>query len=452
MALLLAARPAAAQPATATVVLAATQAAPAQALLDSMGVNTHFSFAGTPYASGYAAVKAKLVALGLHHVRDLLTTRTTDLASVGLTSTVLLEPNTTSPEAGQARVKALNARRVVVDAVEGANEPDMFWHRLGISYHGQGYPAGVAAYQRDLYRAFKSDPATASLPVIGMSLGLAGMANAVPPPALHGLRAFVDWGDVHPYPYNGNPFAPVRHYGGLASFYRQGTFPSVYLDEYPDALRAIAPIYARGPMAATETGYPAGRHFTSEALQARYIPRLFAEHFRLGFKRTYLYQLIDSTQDATGRDPDACFGLLRYDLSERPAYRSLRRFAHILLEEAGPGGAVPAGLRLRLTVHGQGDFGDATRVHHILLSRPDGSLVLLVWDEVSGEDASTDPRRPVAVPRLAAELVASAPVTIRMRDIAGGDGDVMREGAGVAWRFSVPDAVVAIDIGRARTG
>jgi hypothetical protein len=277
------------------------------------------------------------------------------------------------------------------------------------------------------------------------------MANATPPRALDGLRASVDWGDVHPYPYNGNPFAPDRRYGGLASFYRQGTFPSVNVDEYPDALRAYGRIYGKGPMAATETGYPAGPHFTSEALQARYVPRLFAEHFRLGFKRTYLYQLADTLRDAGGHDPDGCFGLLRYDLSERAAYRSLRRFAHVIAEAAGPGGAVPTDLRLRLILHGQGDFNDAARIHHVLLSRPDGAWLLLLWNEVSGEDASTDPRRPVAVPRLAAELMPSAPVIVRIREMDQGDGVTPRLTAGpdAPLRFSVPDAVIAIDIAAA---
>jgi hypothetical protein len=438
---------AAAQTATAHILLEASQAAPARDLLDSMGVNTHFGFLDSPYALRFAEVKAKLADLGLHHVRDTLTPRARELAAAGILSTVLLEPNTTLPDAAVAGIKTLNAHGVIVDTVEGANEPDMFWQRLGILYHGQGYPTGVAAYQRDLYRAFKADPATRSLPVIGVSLGLAGMANATPPRALDGLRASVDWGDVHPYPYNGNPFAPDRRYGGLASFYRQGTFPSVNVDEYPVALRAYVPIYGKGPMASTETGYPAGPHFTSEALQARYIPRLFAEHFRLGFKRTYLYQFADSSRDATGRNPDGCFGLLRYDLSERPAYRSLRRFAHVLAEAAGPGGAVPAGLGFQLIVHGQGDFSDAARVHHILLSRPDGSLVLLLWDEVSGEDASTDPRLPVSVPRLAAELVPSKPVVLRVRDMDGGEGKQIVATPRLPLQFSVPDSVIALDLG-----
>lgn len=420
------------------------QARPVAALLDSMGVNTHFSFADTPYEARYPEVRRKLMALGLHHVRDLLTDRAADLAQLGITTTILAEPNTMSPQAAQARVKALNAHGPVIDAVEGANEPDMFWPRLHITYEGQGYPDGPVNYQRDLFRAFKADPATAALPIIGLSLGLAGMANATP--SLHGLRPFVDWGDVHPYPYNGNPFGPNLRYGGLGSFFHDGTFPSVYIDPSPDALRAYRDIYGPGPMAVTETGYPTGPHFTREALQARYLVRLYAEYFRLGFQRTYVYQLLDSVEDPTGRDPDASFGLLRHDLSERPSFGAVQEFAHLLSRPAGPGPAAPSNLTLSLRVAGVPGFPDARRVHHLLLSRPDGTLLLLLWHEVSGEDASTDPRRAIAVPKLPAQLDASEPITCRVRELEAGRERRAVAGPQASLALEVPDSVIAVEI------
>ena len=420
--------------------LNASDAVPAASFLDSMGVNTHFTFASTPYAARYAEVRSKLAALGLHHIRDVLHPHVTDLAKLNIRTTALAEPNLGTPESFRERVKALNAAGISVDAVEGANEPDMFWERLHISWEGQGYPEGPAVWQRDLFHAFKADPATAKLTIIGPSLGLAGLPNAQPPEAWKGLRNYVDWGDFHPYPYNGNPFGLELAYGTLPSLFHNGTFPSVTMDEAPDAFRAYRTIYGSGPYAATETGYPTGPHFTSEELQAKYLPRLYAECFRLGLKRTYLYQLLDNVQDPTGQDPDASFGLLRYDLSERPSFQAIAALTRLVTKPRGPGKAVPGTLHLTLTVAGAGDFPDASRVHHLLLRRLDGTLLLLLWHEVSGEDTSSTPRRSVAVPPLPARLDADHPVRFKM------EGRSIGPFTGID--VSVPDSLVALEIAR----
>lgn len=427
-----------AQAGEATTQIEAAAAVPAAAFLDSIGVNTHFLFENTPYAIRYAEVRSKLAVLGLHHVRDVLHPYVRDLARLGIRTTVLAEPSLGTPESFRDRIKALNADGAAVDAVEGANEPDMFWKRLRISWKGQGYPEGPVVWQRDLFQIFKADPATAKLTIIGPSLGLAGLPNARPPESWKNLRKYVDWGNFHPYAYNANPFGPELAYGTLPSFFHNGTFPSVTVDEAPDAFRAYQSIYGPGPYAATETGYPAGHRFTSEELQAKYLPRLYAEYFRIGLKRTYLYQLLDSAQDPTGRDPEASFGLLRYDLSERPAFRTVAALTRLLARPAGPGGAVPGALRLTLTVTGVGDFPDASRVHHLLLRRPDNSLLLLLWHEVSGEDTSSKPRRPVAVPPLPARLDAGQPVRFKVEE----RDDELATGIDL----SVPDSLVAVEI------
>jgi hypothetical protein len=418
----------------------AASAQPAAAFLDSLGINTHFLFADSPYATRYAEVRAKLVELGLHHVRDVPNPHMADLARAGIRTTLLAEPNFGTPETFRDRVKQWNAAEPVVDTIEGANEPDMFWQRLHISWQGKGYPEGPVLWQRDLFRAFKADPATAPLTIIGPSLGLAGMPNAPPPQSWAGLWAYVDWGDFHPYPYNGNAFAPALAYGGLGSFYAHGTFPSVGIDQSPDAYRAYRTIYGAAPMAATETGYPTGPHFTSEALQAKYLPRLYAEYFRLGIKRAYVYQLLDDFQDTTGQDADGSFGFLRHDLSERPAFGAVASLAHLLAEPAAADPGSPAGLRLTLTVTGVGKFPDASRVHHLLLRRASGALLLLLWHEVSGEDTSATPRQPIVVPSLPATLEASVPVRFNVSGVQGVPA--------MTTAVLVPDRLIAIEITR----
>ena len=50
--------------------MSSTLARPADALVDSIGVNTHFGYTDKPYFSRFAEVKAKLGALGVRHIRD----------------------------------------------------------------------------------------------------------------------------------------------------------------------------------------------------------------------------------------------------------------------------------------------------------------------------------------------------------------------------------------------
>jgi hypothetical protein len=193
-------------------------------------------------------------------------------------------------------------------------------------------------------------------------------------------------------------------------------------------------------MAATESGYPTGGMFTSEALAAKYIVRLYLENFRLGIKRTYLYQLLDNIAHPAIGDPDGSFGLLRYDLSERPAFGAVAALAHLLAATPAGGRAVPPNLRLVLTVRGAGEFTDPSRGHHLLVRRPDGTLLLLLWHEVSGEDTSSHPRRPVTVPPLPARIEASTGVRFMVDGRSGG-------AAGSA-DFLVPDSVVAVAVSR----
>jgi hypothetical protein len=425
-----------------TVSLTAASARPAEVLLGSMGVVTHFGFYGTPYTDRYAEVRSKLIALGIHRVRDMNNERITDLADHGITTTLIADPKQDGPEAVRDQVKRLNRTQRAIDAVEGPNEPDGFWSMLHISYQGKGYPDGSVQYQKDLYHLLKADPETSSLPVIGTALGLAGIPTAEPVRAMFGLWQYADLGNFHPYPFGGNDAGPPGAYGGLHAFYRAGTFPSVNLVVAQGAYRAVSPIYGNRPMAATETGYPTDIHHTAEGLQAKYIPRVYAEYFRLGIKPIFVYQFLDHQYDPKNQDPESAFGLLRYDLSERPSYVALQDFIHTLnppeSESCAP---PPPDLRLTLNIFGSGAFDDTSHVHHLLLRRADGALLLLLWDEVSGDDASTDPHTPIAVPALPATLRTNRTVRAAIHTIGGAEG---RFSVSDTFRVGVTDAITFV--------
>ncbi|HWH69475.1 MAG TPA: hypothetical protein VNT26_08830, partial [Candidatus Sulfotelmatobacter sp.] len=78
---------------------AAVPAASADAFVDTMGVCTHWQYADTVYGKRFPELKARLVELGLRHVRDgggneTFIARTRELAASGIRTTILLDPGT----------------------------------------------------------------------------------------------------------------------------------------------------------------------------------------------------------------------------------------------------------------------------------------------------------------------------------------------------------------------
>ena len=158
----------------------AEQAVAAEAFLDSFGLNPSL-----PPDSGprYAAIKAKILALGIRHVRaGLDSPHIADLARSGIKVMVVVGmpygPN--NPATGQPlgppyngtqadvdhirdTIKRINAAPggPAIDSVEASNEPDIFWNTwYNQTYGGEGYPNGSNHFGRDLYTTLKADPAT----------------------------------------------------------------------------------------------------------------------------------------------------------------------------------------------------------------------------------------------------------------------------------------------------
>jgi hypothetical protein len=388
-----------------TAAVATETARSTESFVDSIGVCTHWGYSDTPYGYAYDKVKQALVASGIRHLRDGFHTHIEELAGLGVQTTVVAEPDSASPAELRDKIKAANRKLIGVDAVEGPNEPDLFWVQNKKTYQGKGFPEGVVQFQKDLYATLKADPATAKLTVIGPSLGKTyDPGGGSPNPLAKGLLTdSVDWGNFHPYP-GGNPFSVPFPYGTLEKYYWFGTFPSANLDEFPYALNTYSPPFAPKPMCATETGYSTFRDGQSEAVQAKYMPRLFAEYFRLGMRRAYAYEFIDEFADPAGTNREAHFGLLRRDLTPKPAYNALRNLIQILAEPGGEQNSrqnfKPSTLDFKLDVKPAGEYNKTQFVHHLLLQKSNGDFYLLLWHEISNEDASAHPHRQIAPPDM----------------------------------------------------
>lgn len=347
--------------------------------VDSIGVNVHTSYTDTPYAN-QQEVRSALRDLGILHVRDGIVSNREDqyralrdLARQRIQVNLIMgDPRgrfgTGSVEEQVATLK----RRLegVAHTVEGPNE-----------YDGSGDPAWprtLRSYQMRLHGLLKGASALARLPLVAPSLvDTSGWRR------LGDLRSWLDFGNIHHYP-GGRPPAT---------------------SDIEGQLRLIRPGSGSAPVFVTETGYhnavnaPVDQHAgVSERAAAIYLPVLLLEHFRLGIRRTFLYELVDERREPGRRDPEQHFGLLRHDLSRKPAFQSIRN----LIALAGEAKSVePSALPFSIR--------SGAPVRHLLLQDPDGSFRVALWRSglaVWSPRAKVELRPPPVAVQLQLEQIA----------------------------------------------
>jgi hypothetical protein len=329
----------------ATTMLTET-ATPARAFVDSIGVVTHFAYADTPYGNRFETVAQRLIDLGVRHVRDgvvlgdtLVCERERSLATHGVRFSYVTQP---ALSAGDIAAWAKCAGPAL-ESFEGPNEYDLS-HPAGDT----DWAATLRAFQKTLYDAVKGNAALRSCPVIGPSLTSADAFRAV-----GDLSADLDFGNVHDYFAGHEPETPGYGLGGYGSI------------EYN--LEGARLLSGAKPIVATETGYGTGTGHgdVPDDVQAAYVPRLFLTQFAAGIARTDEYELLDE-----GPEPFDRFGLLRSDLSPKPAYVALQS----LIAALADGDATPRSERLSYSLE-----GDVPGLRHALFEKHDGRFVLALW-------------------------------------------------------------------------
>jgi hypothetical protein len=411
-----------------------------------MGLNTHWAYPS--YASNSSKLQNILINSGVRHIRDegnsLMPGVMKVLGPYNIKATLLIDefhgviPNQnywSGNPPGTTYVIADFLKNYMptgaVDAVEMANELDVFnylykWHPSDNNTlstnpsSSEYYGAYGQAVTKDCWLAIKSDPTLASIKIIGPTVGM-----QVPSPYTPGsLYEYVDWGGFHTYPARANSWTFPQAYDTIQKYYWDSFEPSVNIatDTYggtPLMFMWYQPAFSNGgnskPMASTETGYhtalaPKG---ISVIAQGKYIPRLFAEYFRNGIIRTFVYELYDEGANAT--DPEQNYGLVYNDMTPKPAYTALASLIQLLAE---PGAQfVPGTLNYSLAVQANGPYVRTGYVHDRLLEKSSGDFYLLLWHEISDTsdtDASgnslTGEQRDIAPPAL--QTTIKLPVAI----------------------------------------
>ncbi|MDX6624108.1 MAG: hypothetical protein QOE75_2040 [Solirubrobacterales bacterium] len=329
---------------------AAVPARAADTFVDSIGINTHTYYTNTEYYQDFGTVTQRLKELGVRHVRENLVPNRSDqykmlnsLAAQGIKSTLILgDPREGSQ--GLAKLVSIAATMPgAIDALEGPNEWDL-------TAWGTNWMSTLAPYQAELWQRVKATPSLAGIPVVGPSLGNTDSVAS-------DLSGYLEFGNLHSYP-NAEP-------------------PEWNLSNH---LKWSTRMSASKPVMSTETGYhnamaySGGHRPLSEAAEAVYLPRLFLEYYRRGIVRTFSYELLDEFPDSGKHEAESNFGLLRNDLSPKPAYTALQNLIAICSDS---GGSFAPG-KLDYTVS-----GDQTELRQLLLQKSDGSYYLALWRATS---------------------------------------------------------------------
>jgi hypothetical protein len=393
--------------------------------VDSIGVCTHWSYGDTPYAKAYDLVRQHLAESGIRHVRDGLYFRELELwHAYGIGVTVVSDPWKHDLEAQMTEWKTNPG---LLDMIEGPNEPNNFWPPFDGAERRKLWPDGIKLWQEDLYKAVRAEPLLAQVPVTS------------PTPILDG----------------GSDLAPLASFDDVAFHpYAGGAMPSTSIPWGGQNMRHALALLGSGNavkrLVATESGYhnclsshrvaPGGQPGISETAGGKYFPRHFAEYWNAGIVRTFTYELVDESINPD--DPEANFGLLHHDASPKPAFIAVSNLISLLSEShwdaktlrrvrpAAPDRAFP------LAIEGP------PSIHHTVLSRADGSIDLLLWQEVSSFDLSTRKDLSPAPEQVIVHLTKPVPATL-YRPLAGIQPQKKWDASSAIVVF-VPDEVVVL--------
>jgi hypothetical protein len=342
-----------------TAAAAPVPARSADSFVGSIGVNTHFYYSNTPYVEDFSLVKQRLAELGVRHIRENIAPnerpdqyqRLRELSALGVKADLILGDPRNGISTLDHMISVVKKELTgAVDSVEGPNE----FNAQGV----ENWVPMLREYQQHLYTAVKSDPALSSLTVIGPSITNWGDAEK-----LGDMSGMLDVGSAHPY--TSKP-------------------PETVVTE---SLERSAQTAGTKPAFTTETGYHTALNYKSsseafmpvtEAAQAVYVPRIFLEQFRRGVARTYSYELLNQFSDPKLTERESNFGLLRNDLTKKPAFEALQNLIAILKDSGS--GAAPGSLDYSLE-------GNQENLRQLLLQKSDGSYYLALWRATSVWDA-----------------------------------------------------------------
>ena len=373
---------------------------PADAFVESIGVNIHLPYTDRVYYSRFPELKARLGELGIRHVREgadsfvgkpVVADRINDLyQTLGIRTTFVSGrraqgyPNPLTLSLIDDDLQGLKTRfpTDLIAAIEGPNEYDIESNHVGET--STSWVSKIREYQRQLYTQVKSDPTLRNIPVIAPSFVSEGAYERV-----GDLDQYIDYACIHAYQSWRHPGTPGWGDNGYGSLSWQ--FNYIINKQSPKGK----------PVQSTECGYHTLPEYggVPPEIQGKYVTRMFAEFFRRGITRSFKYELIDQGLPASN-DRERVFGLLRNDLTAKPAFYAVRDLIGLLAEpEATAVPFKPTSLDYTLA-------GETKDVRQLLLQKRDGTYYLLLWLEVEGWNGDQQQTFSPAAQRVTVQLPA----------------------------------------------
>ncbi|MFO1152578.1 MAG: hypothetical protein U1E42_02770 [Rhodospirillales bacterium] len=225
--------------------------------------------------------------------------------------------------------------------------------------------------------------------------------------------------------------------------YTSGNEPSFRMDEWLADARLMAP---GEPVWVTEFGY----HNTmqepetnpvSELAAAKYLPRFIALYFSRSPKgKFFIYELINSGTNP--RDREHNLGIMRADLSKKPAFYTIKRMISAVKSGSTP--IVPRDLAVQIN-------GETPNLQQLLLQKSANEYALLLWQEVKSWDSGAQRELEIAGKPVTVSLPTNA--TFTLQDTLPFENDPARDASPTLFggprrsvTFDVPDHIVVLQI------
>ena len=358
-------------------------------MTELIGINTHMNYTDGAYANVENVIR-DLKFLGIHHVRDGLPGTESQPALQGrdalarmtrenIRLNFIFPSGWTTTSIAWLRVLETQVPGAIA-SVEGYNEINNF----PPTFEGQTGAAAAKAGQKSLYASIKTDQVLKHLPVIDMT-GFEMIRDLL---FSYGttLTGYADVMNVHIYPQN----------GGQPATWVTPARPENYRHLDADL-----------PKVLTEFGYSSkaeskqGFIGVDDLTQAKGVLNGIFDAARSGYKKVYLYELLDEKPDPNMQSLEFHFGLFTFANEPKPAAKAIKNLTDILAR----GNSTQSGVSNALTDPGsikvdldQPDLGTPTL--WLILTRQDGSRLIAMWRETQFWDTATG--RPLEAPPIRA--------------------------------------------------
>lgn len=393
-------------------------ASAAASFVNQIGVVTHLSYTNTAYYTDFPQILSALQTLGVHHIRDgyypwaassPIVQNHQELAADGITTDYVIPYDlTTTPTA----IENFAAEVGDVESLEAPNECDVSG---GCGANGI---ADVVSFLPIVNTAAKALHVPAVGPSFALQQSYAAAGN---------IASDITVNNLHIYFGGRNPGstgwgADDAQGNGYGSF-------SYWLDmAAADGPKIPSEITESGYISYPETSTP---YTVPDSVAASYVPRTLLLAFQHGFKETFLYELIDEVSSPG-------YGLLRSDLSPKPAFTAVQNLISTLSDDGGS--FTPAALPYTIS-------GGDSNLNQLLLEKSDGSYWLVLWLEESSWDPVNCQPVSVAPENIGIELGSTYHTTNDYQFDTNGNVTRFNQPMNGAWAsLTVTDQISIVEI------